>query len=133
VNRQSGLLGVSQVASDMRQVQAAVESGNSQARLAIDIYTDRIRKAIGAYAVMLGGVDALIFTAGVGEHAGFIREAVCNGLECLGLKLDKTRNALLTPDADISCSTSSGSILVIQTREDLTMFREVQNVLQGSP
>jgi len=129
LNRQSGLFGVSQVSWDLRLVQAAADSGNVQAQLAIEIYTRRIRQAIGALAVTMGGVDALIFTAGVGEHAVSIREAVCNGLECLGLKLDSDRNALLAPDSDISSSTSPGRILVIHTREDLTMFREVLKVL----
>lgn len=130
LNRQSGLLGVSKVSGDLRQVQAGADSGNVQAQLAIEIYTRRIRQAIGALTVTMGGADALIFTAGVGEHAGFIREAVCQGLECLGLKLDAERNAREMPDAEISCATSSGRILVIQTREDLTMFREVLKVLK---
>jgi len=131
LNRQSGLLGVSQVSGDLRLVQAAADSGNAQAQLAIEIYTRRIRQAIGSLAVTMGGVDALIFTAGVGEHAGSIRETVCNGLECLGLKLDSNRNATLTPDADLSSSSSSGKILIIHTREDLTMFREVSRVLEA--
>lgn len=130
LNRRSGLLGVSQLSGDLRQVQAAANSGNAQARLAIEIYTNRIRQAIGALTVTMGGVDALIFTAGVGEHASSIRETVCNGLECLGLKLDADRNASLMPDSDISSNSSSGRILIIHTREDLTMFREVLKVLE---
>jgi len=130
LNRQSGLLGVSRISGDLRPVQAAADSGNIQAKLALEIYVHRIRKAIGALTVTMGGVDALIFTAGVGEHANFIREQVCDGLQCLGLKLDSDRNASLAPDADLSSSTSPGRILIIHTREDLTMFREVLKVLQ---
>ena len=77
----------------------------------------------------LGGVDALVFTAGVGEHAGQVREAICVGLECLGLELDVEANAACRPDADIARAKSRGRILVIATREDVTMLREVLKVL----
>ncbi len=129
LNRQSGLLGVSQVSADVRQVQAAADSGNDQARLALEIYSDRIRQAVGALAVTMGGIDALIFTAGVGEHSASVREGACNGLECLGLNLDTERNASAVPDTDLSTTSSAGRILVIHTREDITMFREMKKVL----
>jgi acetate kinase len=77
----------------------------------------------------MGGIDALIFTAGVGEHAVEIRKAVCGGLECLGLELDVQANASCRPDADIASHTSHGRILVIATREDLTMLREVTEAI----
>ncbi|WP_437222999.1 acetate/propionate family kinase [Planctomicrobium sp. SH661] len=131
LNRQSGVLGVSQISGDLRQVQAAADQGNEQAQLAIEIYTYRIRQAIGSLAVTMGGVDALVFTAGVGEHAAGIRASACQGLECLGLMLAPDRNASSTPDAEISSSTSPGRILIIHTREDLTMFREVLSVLEA--
>jgi acetate kinase len=83
-------------------------------------------------AVTLGGVDALVFTAGVGEHAGQVREAICAGLECLGLELDAHVNAACRPDADVARSGSCGRILVIATREDVTMLREVIQVLGGT-
>ncbi len=128
LNRESGLLGVSGISADMRQVLAA-KSGNEQARLALGIYTHRVRQAIGALAVTMGGVDALVFTAGVGEHAAEIRAAVCAGLECLGLELDAQANAACRPDRDIARTTSRGRILVIATREDITMLREVVQAL----
>src|SRR5262249_54123755 len=84
LNRESGLLGVSGLSADMRQVLDAVRAGNQQAQLALAIYTRRVRQAIGALAVTLGGVEALVFTAGVGEHAGQVREIICEGLGCLG-------------------------------------------------
>jgi acetate kinase len=96
LNRESGLLGVSGVSADMRQVLAAAKGGNEQAQLAIDIYTHRVRQAVGALTVTLGGIDALVFTAGVGEHAADIRASVCAGLECLGLQLDAQANAVRT-------------------------------------
>src|SRR5438132_1030103 len=131
LNRESGLLGVSGISADMRQVLAAARGGHEQARLALGIYSHRVRQAIGALAVTLGGVDALIFTAGVGEHAAEVRASICAGLECLGLELDGQANATRVPDADIACATSRGRILVIATREDVTMLREVIQVLEG--
>ena len=97
--------------------------------LALGIYTRRVRQAIGALAVTMGGVDAVVFTAGVGEHAGEVREAICAGLECLGLELDAQANASCRPDADVARRSSRGRILVISTREDVTMLREVVRVL----
>jgi acetate kinase len=129
LNRESGLLGVSGISADMRQVLAAAKSGNEQARLALGIYTHRVRQAVGALAVTMGGVDALVFTAGVGEHADEIRAGVCTGLDCLGLELDAQANNACRPDADIARTTSRGRILVIATREDLTMVQEVMQVL----
>jgi acetate kinase len=129
LNRESGLLGVSGVSADMRQVLATARAGDDQARLALAIYTHRVRQAIGALAVTMGGVDALVFTAGVGEHAGEVRASICAGLECLGLELDAQANASCRPDADVARPGSRGRILVITTREDVTMLREVLQVL----
>jgi acetate kinase len=91
-----------------------------------------VRQAIGALAVTMGGIDALVFTAGVGEHAVEIRESICSGLACLGLELDSHANAACQPDADVARTRSRGRILVISTREDETMLREVLQVL-GNP
>jgi acetate kinase len=113
----------------MRQIEDAVHAGHSQAQLALAIYTLRVRQAVGALAVTLGGVDALVFTAGVGEHAGSVREMICDKLQCLGLELDAPVNAACRPDADVASRGSRGRILVIATREDVTMLREVIQVL----
>jgi acetate kinase len=129
LNRESGLLGVSGVSADMREVLALAKDGHEQARLALGIYAHRVRQTIGAFAVTMGGIDALVFTAGVGEHAAEVRASVCIGLECLGLELDAQANATCRPDADISRSSSRGRILVIATREDVTMLHEVNEVL----
>jgi acetate kinase len=131
LNRESGLLGVSCVSGDMRQVLAAARGGNDQARLALGIYAHRVRQAIGALAVTMGGIDALVFTAGVGEHASEIRESICTGLECLRLELDTQANTTCSPDGDVARPGSRGRILVIATREDVTMLREVMQVLGG--
>jgi acetate kinase len=133
LNHESGLLGVSGISGDMRRVLAAAGAGDPRARLALGIYTRRVRQAIGALTVTMGGVDALVFTAGVGEHAAEVRESVCAGLECLGLELDPEANAACRPDADVACCNSRGRILVIATREDVTMLREVIQVLDARP
>jgi acetate kinase len=129
LNRESGLLGVSGISGDMRAVLDAAKEGHEQARLALGIYTHRVRQAVGALTVTMGGIDALVFTAGVGENAAPIRESVCAGLECLGLELDGQANAAGSPDVDVARPGSRGRILVIATREDVTMLREVVQVL----
>jgi acetate kinase len=131
LNHESGLLGVSGISGDMRQVQDAARAGHQQAQLALAVYVHRIRQTIGALTVTMGGVDALVFTAGVGEHAHQVREAVCVGLECLGLELDAQANSTCRPDADVARRGSRGRILVIATREDVTMLQEVIQVLDA--
>jgi acetate kinase len=131
LNYASGLLGVSGVSADMRQVLAAMPQ-QADARLAVEVYVHRIRHTVGAMAATLGGVDALVFTAGVGEHAAVIRERVCENLGYLGLILDRTANDGCQPDADIAMPTSPGRILVIATREDVTIVRETWRVLTSS-
>ena len=129
LNRESGLLAISGVSADMREILAAADAGNARAALALAMYTRRIRQTIGALAVTMGGIDALVLTAGVGEHASAIRATVCQGLACLGLELDDEANRKSHPDADIAAANSPGRILIIATREDVTMLREVQRVL----
>jgi acetate kinase len=131
LNHESGLLGVSGISGDMRQVLDAARAGHEQAQLALAVYAHRVRQAVGALAVTMGGVDALVFTAGVGEHAGQVRETVCDGLDCLGLELDPQANAACRPDSDVSRRGSRGRILVIATREDLTMLQDVSQVLDA--
>jgi acetate kinase len=113
----------------MREVLAAAGEGNASARLAVDVYAHRVRQAIGALAVTLGGIDALVFTAGLGENSREVRAAICRGLECLGLALDPDANARCVPDADVGAADSPARILVIATREDVTMLGEVVRVI----
>jgi acetate kinase len=131
LNYESGLLGVSGISSDLRQVLAAMPQ-QADARLAVDVYVHRIRQTVGAMAATLGGVDALVFTAGVGEHAAAIRAQVCENLGYLGLALDRTANEGCQPDADIALPASTGRILVIATREDVTIVRETRRLLTRS-
>jgi acetate kinase len=130
LNRESGLLGVWGVSGDMREVQAA-KAGNPRARLAFDVFVHRLRQTIGAMAASLGGVDALVLTAGIGEHSAEVRAAACRDLEFLGLEIDAQANAACKPDADIAAPKSRGRILAIATREDLTVVRETVRVLHS--
>ena len=132
MNYESGLLGVSGVSSDFSEVEQAVQQGNFRARLAVDMFVDRVRAAIGALAVSMGGVDVLSFTDRVGENSPTLRASVCQGLECLGLQLDPQRNAANRPDSDLSAANSKGRILVIHTQEELMIAREAWRVSQGN-
>lgn len=129
LNRRSGLLGVSGVSSDFRQVQQAAYDGNERANLAIEMFADRIRSTIGALAVTLGGMDGLVFTAGIGTGSATLRSQVCGGLECLGLQLDQQKNQANRSDCEISTNQSSGKILVVQTREETAIARAATSFL----
>ena len=129
LNHDSGLKGVSGVSSDYREVESAAGRGDARARLALDIYAVRVRQAIGALAVTLGGVDALVFTAGVGEHSASLRRAACEGLECLGIRLDAAANESGAGDREVAAATSSARVWVLHTREELMIARETQRVL----
>ena len=129
LNHDSGLLGISGVSSDFRKVEEAALHGNERARLALEIYACRVREAIGALTVTMGGIDVLVFTAGVGENSASLRATVCDGLECLGLMLDIQSNATSQPDANIAISGSPAQILVIHTREDLMIAREASLII----
>jgi len=131
LNYESGLLGVSGISSDLRQVLSQLPH-NPDARLAVDVYVHRIVRTIGAMAATLGGIDALVFTAGVGERAVEIRKRVCEKLGYLGLELDQAANETCKPDADISMPASKARILVIATREDLTIMRETRRLVGSS-
>ena len=131
LNYESGLLGVSGISSDLRQVLSQLPH-NPDARLAVDVYVHRIVRTVGAMAAMLGGVDALVFTAGVGERSQEIRKRVCENLDYLGLELDRMANETCKPDADIATPASTARILVIATREDLTIMRETRRLVGSS-
>jgi acetate kinase len=129
LNHESGMLGVSGLSGDMRQVLAAAGDGNPRARLALDVYAHRLRQTVGALAATLGGVDALVFTAGIGENSPDVRAAACVGLEHLGVRLDPAANASRRPDADVATPDSPARILVIGTREDLVIVRETARLV----
>ena len=123
LNQESGLKGLSGISHDMRQVKAAMQSGNLRAKLAWDVYIHRIRSGVGAMLMSLNGLDALVFTAGVGEHDSAVRSAVCQGLDFLGLTLDEAVNREGMGDRDIATQDSRIRIWVLQTQEDWQIAR----------
>lgn len=124
LNHGSGLLGVSGISSDVRQLETASAAGNARASLALSIFCDRVRSTIGGLAVTLGGVDALVFTAGIGENSSLQRATICEGLGCLGLHLDASRNANAKPDVDIAIQQSTARIMIIESQENLMIARD---------
>ena len=131
LNYESGLLGISGTSSDLRQLLSELPH-NRDARLAVDVYVHRIVQTVGAMAATLGGIDALVFTAGVGEGSSEIRKRVCEKLKYLGLELDPAANETCKPDADIGTPASKARILIIATREDLTIMRETRRLVASS-
>ncbi|MDJ0773622.1 MAG: acetate kinase [Mastigocoleus sp. MO_167.B18] len=129
LNKSSGLKGISGISSDLRIVLEASSQGNKRAQLAFDIYIHRLRSEIGAMLSSLQGLDALIFTAGVGENAAKVRQAACEGFKFLGLKLDLEKNAQKPVDEDIATDDSSIRVLVIHTQEDWAIAQECWNLL----
>jgi acetate kinase len=124
LNKRSGLLGISGLSSDMRQIVAAMKQGNARARLAFDIFVHRLRSGIGAMAAVLGGADVLVFSAGIGENSPEVRAEACEDFEYLGMQLDARKNAQPKLDADISGAQSSVRVLVIRAQEDWAIARE---------
>jgi acetate kinase len=118
LNQQSGLKGLSGISHDLRLVQTAMQAGHPRAKLAWDVYIHRIRSGIGAMRMSLNGLDALVFTAGVGEHRPEVRSTVCRDLKFLGIMLDETLNQAGDSDRDIATIDSPVRILVVQTQED---------------
>ncbi|MCK4505331.1 MAG: acetate kinase [Candidatus Aegiribacteria sp.] len=124
VYKKSGVLGISGISSDQRDVEDAAENGNERAELALNLYASSIRKYIGAYAVTMGALDAIVFTAGVGENGPQMRERICRGLEVLGVRMDPAKNDFKGEQRDITANGSRVKVLVIPTNEELMIARE---------
>ena len=125
LNKKSGVAGITGVSSDMREVIAAAHEGNQRCRLALDMYAYRVKKYIGAYAAAMNGVDIILFTGGVGENQADMREAFCNGLDYLGVSLDKAKNNTVRGDeAIISTPDSKVTVCVIPTDEELMIAKD---------
>lgn len=130
LNKESGVLGISGISSDMRDVEAAANGGNGRAKLALKMYSYRIKKYIGEYAAAMGGVDTIVFTAGVGENQTDIREASCEGLEFLGIKIDKEKNAAIRgKEAVISTPDSKVTVCVVPTDEEIVIARDTMELV----
>jgi acetate kinase len=133
LNEQAGLAGVSGVSADLRAVLAAADGGDQRSRLALDMFVHRVVSTVGGLVAALQGLDALVFTGGIGEHSAVIRAQVAAALGFLGLRLDRSANDHTTSDAVISASDSRVRALVITAREDLAVLREVRRVLGWGP
>jgi acetate kinase len=132
LNQKSGLLGVSGVSGDMREVLEAMKRGHARAKLAFEIYIHRLKSGIGAMTAVLGGIDALVFTAGVGENSAYVRSAACHNLECLGINIDSTANALLSSDGEIGAPDARVRILVIRAQEDWAIAEECWKLISAA-
>jgi acetate kinase len=127
LNTKSGLLGISGVSNDMRELERAAESGNGDARLAIDVFCHRVRKYVGAYAAVMGGLDVLVFTGGIGENQASVREKVCEGLRFLGIKIARAKNARHASNI----GSGRTRVMVIHTNEEFAIAQDTRRVLRG--
>lgn len=130
LNKKSGVLGISGVSSDFRDLESASEENNHRASLALDIFEKRVRGYIGSYMTELDDVDAIIFTAGVGENSIEMRESICEGLKIFGVEIDKERNNVRGEDKVISSDNSKIKVLVVPTNEELMIARDTQQLVE---
>lgn len=130
INKQSGLQGISELSSDMRDLEAAAEKGNKQAQLALDMFVYRVRKYIGAYAAAMGGLDLILFTGGIGENAVDVRQNVCAGFEFMGVEFDKEANkGVRGKDKVLSTASSRAKVVVVTTDEELVIATDTFSIV----
>lgn len=129
LNKESGVLGITGISSDMREIESAAEAGNRRARLALDMYNYRIKKYIGAYAAAMGGVDIIVWTAGVGENQVGTRLDACSHLEFLGIKIDEEANKVRGEETIISTPDSKVTVCVIPTDEELVIASDTMKIV----
>ncbi|CVK17711.1 acetate/propionate family kinase [Sporomusa sphaeroides] len=128
LNKKSGVLGVSGVSSDFRDIENAANSGNDRSELALEMFAYRVRNFIGSYTAAMGGVDAIVFTAGLGENSISMREKICTGLEFLGTKIDPVKNNVRGKAQEISVDGAQVKIFVIPTNEELVIARDTKTI-----
>ncbi|AWZ48703.1 acetate/propionate family kinase [Hathewaya limosa] len=129
MNKESGVLGISGVSSDFRDIENAAEEGNHRAKLALDVFHYRVKQYIGAYAAIMNGVDCIVFTAGLGENSISSREIICENMEYLGVKLDKEKNNVRGKAVEVSADDSKVKVFVIPTNEELMIAKETLALL----
>ena len=129
LNKESGVLGISGVSSDFRDIETAAEQGNQRAALALEAFQYSVKKLVGAYAAAMGGVDAIVFTAGVGENDGNTRMAIASGLEFMGVKMDAEANNVRGKEAVISAADSKVKVLLVPTNEELMIARDTAEIV----
>ena len=132
LNKKSGVLGISGVSSDFRDLENAAKEGNQRAELALEAFQYSVKKLVGAYAAAMGGVDAIVFTAGVGENDAATRMAVASGLEFMGVKMDAEANNVRGKEAVISTDDSKVTICVIPTNEEIMIARDTKELVEGA-
>lgn len=131
LNKFSGVLGISGISSDMREIDAAIKADNKRAILAMDAYNYRIKKYVGSYVAVLGGVDILVFTGGVGENQAVTRSYVCKNMEFMGIELDEELNdKVRAQEVLISKPSSKVKVVIIPTDEELTIARDTVEILK---
>ena len=131
LNKQSGVLGITGISSDMREIENADNEGNERAHLALQMYNYRIKKYIGAYAAAMNGVDIIVWTAGVGENQEGVRWDSCQGLEYLGVKMDKERNHVRSKEQILSADDSKVKVVMIPTDEEIVIARDTLAIVEG--
>ncbi|NLL82484.1 MAG: acetate kinase [Tissierellia bacterium] len=129
LNKESGVLGISGVSSDFRDLDDADEQGNERATLALQVFANDVKKYIASYAALMGGIDVLVFTAGVGENSPSMRERICEGLEFLGISLDKELNNVRGEETIVSDDSSKVKVMVIPTNEELVIARDTNELV----
>ena len=132
LNKKSGVLALSGVSSDFRDIEGEAEKGNEDCQLALDKFAYEVRKYIGAYAAALGGLDCLVFTAGVGENSASMRARICEGLEYLGVKIDPEKNTIRGKEAIISTDDSKVTVWVIPTNEELMIAQDTAELVKAA-
>jgi acetate kinase len=130
MNKKSGVLGVSGLSNDFRDLDEAASKGNQRAELALEIFAYKIKKVIGEYSAVLNGVDAVVFTAGIGENSASIRKRILSGLDGLGIKIDEEKNKIRGQEIDISTPDAKVRVLVIPTNEELTIARDTKEICE---
>lgn len=133
LNKESGVLGITGISSDMREIEAADENGDKMAHLALAMYNYRIKKYIGAYAAVMNGVDVIVWTAGVGENQEGVRWDSCEGLDYLGVKMDKERNHVRGKEQILSADDSKVKVVLIPTDEEIVIARDTLALVTGKP
>ena len=128
-NKNAGMLGISGVSSDMREIETAKANGNARAALALDIYNYKVKKYIGSYVAAMGGLDILIMTGGIGENADSTREGICSELDCFGISLDYAKNKGFRSEGIISTPESKVKIIVVPTDEELVIALDTEEIV----